>query len=397
MILLRGLWSLFVGAVTLVGVMGGAIVHTLVQPKLPDNLSALQATSFHVGLLVVGGLVGFLVSVYSFRSLVHFVNRMETVSLLDKVAAVLGVLLGLTVSLLATTPLATASFGLPIRIFVAMVFVILGVGFTISAKQQIVYVFPSLATRTPVTEDQAPARSKMLDTNIIIDGRIADICGTGFLEGPVLVPGFVLRELHHIADSADSLKRARGRRGLEVLNRLKKMPNTDVRIFEEYPASDQPGEDVDVRLVKLAKELGAGVVTNDYSVNEIAKLHNVSVLNVNELAGAMRPVYLPGEEVMVSIVKEGKEPGQGVAYLDDGTMVVVDNAKKMISKTIDISVTSVLQTTAGKMIFGKYDERMHAAMSGDRTAERHERPARRAAPPPEPVPAAEKSTSTVES
>ncbi|MCE5238917.1 TRAM domain-containing protein [bacterium] len=351
MILLRGLWSLFVGAVTLVGVMGGAIVHTLVQPKLPDNLSTLQATSFHVGLLVVGGLVGFLVSVYSFRSLVHFVNRMETVSLLDKVAAVLGVLLGLTVSLLATTPLATASFGLPIRIFVAMVFVILGVGFTISAKQQIVYVFPSLATRTPVTEDQAPARSKMLDTNIIIDGRIADICGTGFLEGPVLVPGFVLRELHHIADSADSLKRARGRRGLEVLNRLKKMPNADVRIFEEYPASDLPGEDVDVRLVKLAKELGAGVVTNDYSVNEIAKLHNVKVLNVNELAGAMRPVYLPGEEVMVTIVKEGKEPGQGVAYLDDGTMVVVEHASKFVGQTVPAVVTSALQTSAGKMIF----------------------------------------------
>ena len=191
----------------------------------------------------------------------------------------------------------------------------------------------------------------MLDTNIIIDGRIADICGTGFLEGPVLVPGFVLRELHHIADSADGLKRARGRRGLEVLNRLKKMPNADVRIFEEYPASDQPGEDVDVRLVKLAKELGAGVVTNDYSVNEIAKLHNVSVLNVNELAGAMRPVYLPGEEVMVTIVKEGKEPGQGVAYLDDGTMVVVEGGRTKIGQEVSVEVTSVLQNPSGKMVF----------------------------------------------
>jgi len=215
MILLRGLWSLFVAAVTLVGVMGGAIVHTLVEPRLPDNLTTLQATSFHIGLLVVGGLIGFLVSVYSFRALVHFVNRMETVSLLDKVAAVIGVLLGLTVALLATTPLATASFGLPIRIFVAMVFVILGVGFAISAKQQIVYVFPSLATRTPVTEDQAPARSKMLDTNIIIDGRIADICGTGFLEGPVLVPGFVLRELHHIGRWAQARARPAWPRGAE--------------------------------------------------------------------------------------------------------------------------------------------------------------------------------------
>lgn len=351
MILLRGLWSLFVVAVTLVGVMAGAVVHTLVRPKLPDTLEPYQSMSFYVGLLAVGGLIGFLISLYSFRALVHFVNRMEDVSLLDKIAAVLGVLLGLLVGLLATAPLADSEFGLPIRIFVSTVLVILGVGFAISAKQQIVYVFPSLATRTPVAEDRAPARSKMLDTNIIIDGRIADICGTGFLEGPVLVPGFVLRELHHIADSADSLKRARGRRGLEVLNRLKRMPNTDVRIFEEYPASDQPGEDVDVRLVKLAKELGASVVTNDYSVNEIAKLHNVQVLNVNELAGAMRPVYLPGEEVMVSIVKEGKEPGQGVAYLDDGTMVVVERAAKFVGQTVPAVVTSALQTSAGKMIF----------------------------------------------
>jgi uncharacterized protein YacL len=352
MILLRGLWSLFVMAVTLVGVMAGAIVHTLVAPKLPDDLPPLQATSFYVGLLAVGGLLGFLISLYSFRALVHFVNRMENVSLLDKIAAVVGVLLGLTVGLLATMPLATyPSFGLPIRIFVTTVLVILGVGFAVSAKQQIVYVFPSLATRTPVAEDQAPARAKMLDTNIIIDGRIADICNTGFLEGPVLVPGFVLRELHHIADSADGLKRARGRRGLEVLNRLKKMSGSDIRIFEEYPASDLPGEDVDVRLVKLAKELGARVVTNDYSVNEIAQLHGVPVLNVNELAGAMRPVYLPGEEVMVTVVKEGKEPGQGVAYLDDGTMVVVERAARFVGQTVPVVVTSALQTSAGKMIF----------------------------------------------
>lgn len=351
MILLRGLWSLFVAAVTLVGVMAGAIVHTLFKDRLPDNLTPLQSTSFHIGLIVVGGLLGFLTAVYSFRALVGFVNRMENVSLLDKISAVAGLLLGLGVGLLFTSPLATYQFGLPIRIFVSLVFVILGVGFAISAKQQIVYVFPSLATRTPVTEDQVAARAKMLDTNIIIDGRIADICITGFLEGPILVPGFVLRELHHIADSADGLKRARGRRGLEVLNRLNKMQAADVHIFEEYPASDQPGEDVDVRLVKLAKELGAAVITNDYSVNEIAKLHGVAVLNVNELAGAMRPVYLPGEEVMVSIVKEGKEPGQGVAYLDDGTMVVVERAARHVGQIVPVVVTSALQTSAGKMIF----------------------------------------------
>lgn len=352
MILLRSLWSLFVAVVTVVGVAAGYIVHMMVSHRLPDNLTDLQRASFQLGLVVVGGLVGLLVGLYSFRALVGFINRLENVSLLDKIAAVLGVLLGLVVGLLATAPLAAwSSFGLPIRIFGSLVFVVLGVGFSISAKQQIVYVFPSLAARTPVTEDQVAARSKMLDTNIIIDGRIVDICSTGFLEGPILVPGFVLRELHHIADSADSLKRARGRRGLETLNRLNKMPTVDVHIFEEYPASDDATEDVDVRLVKLAKELAAEVVTNDYSVNEIAQLHGVRVLNVNELAGAMRPVYLPGEEVMVSIVKEGKEPGQGVAYLDDGTMVVVERAARFVAQTVPAVVTSALQTSAGKMIF----------------------------------------------
>jgi uncharacterized protein YacL len=351
MIILRGLWSLFVAAVTLVGIMAGSLAYEAFNSRLPE-LEDFQLISFRIGLIVVGGLIGFLVGLYSFRALVSYISRLERVSLLDKIAATVGLLLGLVVGLLATAPMAQVDhFGLPIRILASVIFVILGVGFAASAKEQIVYVFPSLATRTPVAEDRVMARAKMLDTNIIIDGRITDICSTGFLEGPILVPGFVLRELHHIADSADGLKRARGRRGLEVLNRLKKIANMDVRIFEQYPTSDQPGEEVDVRLVKLAKEMGAAVITNDYSVNEIAKLHNVPVLNVNELAGAMRPVYLPGEEVMVTIVKEGKEHGQGVAYLDDGTMVVVERASRYVGQTVPVVVTSALQTSAGKMIF----------------------------------------------
>jgi uncharacterized protein YacL len=307
--------------------------------------------SFQIGLLAVGGLVGFLVSLYAFRALALFITRLEGVSLLDKVAASIGVLLGLVVALLATAPVATLNFGLPIRILASVVCVIMGIGFAVSAKEQIVYIFPTLSMRAPIAEVQVPARAKMLDTNIIIDGRIADICSSGFLEGAILVPGFVLHELHQIADSADGLKRARGRRGLEVLNRLKKLPTVDVRIFENYPAADQPTDDVDVRLVKVARELGASVVTNDYSVNEIAQLHSVRVLNVNELAGAMRPAHLPGEEIMVNVVKEGKEPGQGVAYLDDGTMVVVERAAKHVGQLVPAVVTSALQTSAGKMIF----------------------------------------------
>jgi uncharacterized protein YacL len=200
-------------------------------------------------------------------------------------------------------------------------------------------------------------RINILDTSVIIDGRIADIAQTGFLDGTLAIPQFVLRELQLVADSADSLKRNRGRRGLDVLQRLQKMPALNVQIVEEdYPHI----RDVDMKLVELGKQLSCKVVTNDFNLNKVAQLHGVEVLNINELANALKPVVLPGEIMRVFVLKEGKEYNQGVAYLDDGTMVVVDNARRLISKTIDISVTSVLQTTAGKMIFGRFDDRVHA-------------------------------------
>ena len=198
---------------------------------------------------------------------------------------------------------------------------------------------------------------KILDTSVIIDGRIADIAETGFLDGVIVIPQFVLRELQLVADSADSMKRNRGRRGLDVLQRLQKMPQLNVQILDE----DFPNiRDVDMKLVELGKLYDCKVVTNDFNLNKVANLHGVEVLNINELANSLKPIVLPGETMRVFILKEGKEYNQGVAYLDDGTMVVVDNAKRMISKTIDISVTSVLQTTAGKMIFGRFDERIHS-------------------------------------
>jgi uncharacterized protein YacL len=208
-------------------------------------------------------------------------------------------------------------------------------------------------------ESSAVPKSKLniLDTSVIIDGRIADIAETGFIQGGLAIPQFVLRELQMVADSADSLKRNRGRRGLDVLQRLQKMPQVAVEILDE----DFPHvREVDMKLVELGKLYGSKVVTNDFNLNKVAQLHGVTVLNINELANALRPVVLPGEIMRVFILKEGKEYNQGVAYLDDGTMVVVDNARRLISKTIDISVTSVLQTTAGKMIFGRFDDRVHA-------------------------------------
>ncbi len=195
---------------------------------------------------------------------------------------------------------------------------------------------------------------KILDTSVIIDGRIADIAETGFLDGILVIPQFVLRELQLVADSADPLKRNRGRRGLDILQRIQKIAMLQVQIVEDdYPAV----REVDLKLIELAKDYEAKIITNDFNLNKVAQLQGVDVLNINELANALKPIVLPGEAMRVFILKEGKEYNQGVAYLDDGTMVVVDNARKMIGKTIDVAVTSVLQTTAGKMIFGKFDER----------------------------------------
>ncbi|MHB8503284.1 MAG: TRAM domain-containing protein [Candidatus Acidiferrales bacterium] len=214
---------------------------------------------------------------------------------------------------------------------------------------------------------QSPATEsiKLLDTSVLIDGRIADVCDAHFLDGVLAVPQFVLHELQLVADSSDSLKRQRGRRGLEVLQRMQKMPQVDVRILEQE--SFQAG-DVDHKLVELARRLGAKIVTNDFNLNKVATVQGLAVLNVNQLANALKPVVLPGEPMRVLILREGKEPNQGVAYLDDGTMVVVDGARRLINKSVDIQVTSVHQTTAGKMIFGRLDERQEQSASMPRHA-----------------------------
>ncbi|MEW5984397.1 MAG: PIN domain-containing protein [Acidobacteriota bacterium] len=196
-------------------------------------------------------------------------------------------------------------------------------------------------------------RYKILDTSVIIDGRIADVCETGFLDGTMVIPQFVLKELQMIADSGDTLKRNRGRRGLDILQRIQKMAGVEVTVSDvDFPEV----REVDLKLIELARSLQGKIVTNDFNLNKVAQLRGVDVLNINELANALKPVVLPGEIMKVFILKEGKEYNQGVAYLDDGTMVVVDNARRMISKTIDVVVTSVLQTTAGKMIFGRHIE-----------------------------------------
>lgn len=202
--------------------------------------------------------------------------------------------------------------------------------------------------------DARPAkRHRILDTSVIIDGRVAEIVENGFMDGTLVVPQFVLKELQFVADSSDALKRNRGRRGLDILNRIQKMAGVDVVISDlDFPSV----KEVDMKLIELARALAGKIVTNDFNLNKVAQLRGVEVLNINELANSLRPVVLPGETMNVFISKEGKEPNQGVSYLDDGTMVVVDNARRMIGRNVDVVVTSVLQTTAGRMIFGKSSE-----------------------------------------
>ena len=196
----------------------------------------------------------------------------------------------------------------------------------------------------------ATENPKILDTSVIIDGRVADICETGFIEGTFIIPQFILHELQHVADSADPIKRTRGKRGLEILHRIQKQVDVDVKIVEQdFPRI----KEVDAKLVELAKKMGAKIITNDSNLNKVAELQGVDVLNINQLTNALKPIVLPGEDMSVKVIKEGKEPGQGVAYLDDGTMVVIENGLKYMGKNIDVMVTQILQTTAGRMIFAR--------------------------------------------
>ena len=286
---------------------------------------------------------------------VIFEMRLERASLKRLIGAAVGSLLGTLGALMMGHLLNLTDIGKDTVSFLQVTLLLLMayVGLVLGANKGELLNLTALGGLF-AAERQPKKNYKVLDTSVIIDGRIADVAETGFIDGMLIIPQFVLRELQLIADSSDSQKRNRGRRGLDILQRMQKMATIHVLIVED----DFPNvREVDMKLIELAKQYEAKIVTNDFNLNKIAQLQGLPVLNINELANALKPVVLPGETMRVFILKEGKEYNQGVAYLDDGTMVVVDNAKKMISKTIDVSVTSVLQTTAGKMIFGKYDDR----------------------------------------
>jgi uncharacterized protein YacL len=311
--------------------------------------------------------------------IIYFEHRLKAATLKRLIGAAIGSIMGITGAVLISHMLTDTIFEQNSLSFVKLfiLFLMTYVGLVVGANKGDML---NLSAMGGIFGGERPAKKsyKILDTSVVIDGRIADICETGFLDGTLVIPHFVLRELQQVADSADTLKRNRGRRGLDILQRIQKMAGINVQFVEnDYPQI----REVDMKLIELAKELdGAKIVTNDFNLNKVAQLRGVEVLNINELANALKPVYLPGETMKVFILKEGKEFNQGIAYLDDGTMVVVDNARKMIGKTVESSVTSVLQTTAGKMIFGRYEEKRADV---PHHAVRDERPERPSDPRPE--------------
>ncbi|ANE46758.1 twitching motility protein PilT [Paenibacillus swuensis] len=278
--------------------------------------------------------------------------RLMQMPLGDLITGVAGLILGLVIAVLLFPSIRELQgYGLLISVFVTGLLGFSGYRIAYTKKEEAAELLKGIrGGGTRNKESKLFEEHKILDTSVIIDGRIADICKTGFIEGTLVIPEFVLEELQHIADSSDLLKRNRGRRGLDILNKIQKELDVHVLIYE---GDFEEISEVDSKLVKLAKVLGGKVVTNDFNLNKVCELQGVSVLNINDLANAVKPVVLPGEEILVQIIKDGKEFGQGVAYLDDGTMIVVEGGRDFIGSTIEVLVTSVLQTSAGRMIFAK--------------------------------------------
>jgi len=352
------------GILTVLGAVSGlALYMYIVNVMAMVNITS-DVRSYIIGIIIsslTSGSMMFILSPWLIRQGRNTANWIERelskIPTVDIVLGSVGLIIGLVISYLITS-LITNIMPVPLlgSILSVLIYIFMGyLGIKVATKNMgelpnIQEIFKKNLLKDRNTKKDYQGSPKVLDTSVIIDGRIADICKTGFVEGPLIIPGFVLEELRHIADSSDSLKRNRGRRGLDILNMIQKELDIEVKMYEK----DFPDiAEVDSKLLKLAQVLDGKVITNDYNLNKVAEFQGVPVLNINELANAVKPVVLPGEEMLVQVVKDGKESGQGLAYLDDGTMIVVESGKKYIGQTIDVLVTSVLQTAAGRMIFAK--------------------------------------------
>ncbi|MCI1930686.1 MAG: TRAM domain-containing protein [Clostridia bacterium] len=307
---------------------------------------------------IVGGIVLGIIFFFTFAPFISdaILNKMEkaeanlsNMSLKELLASIFGIMAGLIIANLIGIPI--SKYGFIGSCIVVILNLVLGfLGYRVARRKKDEIGFDGIIQNSKIGKNNTYGKPKILDTSVIIDGRILDLLKTGFIEGKIIIPNFVLEELRHIADSSDSLKRNRGRRGLDILNEIQKQLTVSVEIVD-FNCKERL--EVDSKLLKMAQKMDAFVVTNDYNLNKVAEFQGVMVLNINELSNAIKPVVLPGEEMTVTIIKNGKENGQGVAYLNDGTMIVVDGGNKFIGETINVTVTSVLQTAAGRMIFGK--------------------------------------------
>ena len=311
------------------------------------------------GVSLIIGIIFYLLSskiIGKGKKIINFIeNELQKIPAIEITLSSIGLIIGLVIAYLLSQPLLNIPyFGLFASIILYALFGYLGIKIPNRKGDDITNFIGNIGSSKKSGKEKAKSNfkscPKILDTSVIIDGRIADICKTGFIEGPLVIPVFVLEELQHIADSSDGLKRNRGRRGLDILNKIQKELSIEIIIHEKKFEDIQ---EVDSKLLKLTQQLKGKIITNDYNLNKVAEVQSIDVLNINELANAVKPVVLPGEEMIVQVVRDGKETGQGLAYLDDGTMIVVESGRKFIGETIDVLVTSVLQTSAGRMIFAK--------------------------------------------
>lgn len=355
---------IFILLFTVLGIVLAVQVKLLLSFILPVFVlseTIFGVTVLSIGSLIISGMIGALVGVfiapYLVRSLFKLTAKIEKslsyISTQDLITGTFGLFLGLIIANLVGLAFSSVPLiGPYVSVVLSIILGYLGMHLALSKKIELSNLFQ---LRTEISGKQKKPKvkaGKLLDTNVIIDGRIIDIYASGFLEGPLIVPVFVLEELQKIADSSDVLKRNRGRRGLDILNQIKKKSKDDIVIITDD--FDDINE-VDSKLIKLAQQKGYGIVTNDYNLNKVAELRGITVLNINDLAIAVKPVVIPGEQIFVQLIKYGKEEGQGVAYLEDGTMIVVENGSHVIGQEVPVIITSVLQTAAGKMIFAKLD------------------------------------------
>ncbi|WP_392486018.1 PIN/TRAM domain-containing protein [Haloimpatiens sp. FM7315] len=353
---------------TIIGLILGFIIGSqLLKTSYISKLSYFKSSTTLSALFIIICILLFGIIMYLLSPVINSLimkvmeyveNNFQRIPANEILFGTVGAIIGLVISVLITSTFSNfGPLGTIVSIVIAVVMAALGANISVKKREEITNFFSSLKkvnmSKEKKSKNPYKGTPKVLDTSVIIDGRILDICQTGFVEGTLIIPNFVLEELRHIADSSDSLKRNRGRRGLDILNKIQKELKIDVQISErDFPEIAE----VDSKLLKLAQVLDGKVITNDYNLNKVAQFQGVDVLNINELANAVKPMLLPGEEMVMQIVKDGKESGQGIGYLDDGTMIVVEGGRRYIGEERGVVVTSVLQTAAGRMIFAKPKE-----------------------------------------